>query len=127
MKLSSTQCHRVFGKGDSRTTQQGKTRTFGPRARVGWLFCAGVIRSWLHDWHCVSGRSAWMVPHGGIGFAWNGRRLAGFARLAWSALPDVPCALPIVNMRPTRFRVRLAHAQGFVHDFIHFHRKERDV
>ena len=38
MKLPNTQCHSMFGKGDSRTTQQGKTRT---QARAGWLFCAG--------------------------------------------------------------------------------------
>lgn len=40
-EAANTQCHSVFGKGDSRTTQQGKTRTFGPQARAGWLFCAG--------------------------------------------------------------------------------------
>lgn len=87
----------------------------------------GVVRPWLHNRHGVSGRSSLLVPHGGIGFAWNGRRLAGFARPAWPAMPDMPCVSPIVNMRPTRFRVRLAHARVFVHDLIHFHRKERDV
>ena len=70
----------------------------------------GVIRSWLHDRHGISGCSSWLVPHGGIGFAWNDRRLAGSTRLAWPALPDMPYVSPIVNMRPTRFRVRLAHA-----------------
>ncbi len=120
MKLLNAQCHSVFGKGIHEERSRVKpVRLVTDSCGVAVL--RGMIRSWLHDRYGISGCSAWLVPHGGIGFTWNGRRLSGSTRLAWPALPDVPHVSPIVNMRPTRFRVRLAYVQVFVHDFIHFH------
>ena len=40
---------------DSRTTQQGKTRTFGPRARAGLLLCAGRPSLVLRVRHGLNG------------------------------------------------------------------------